>query len=81
MIQAIRNNDSGLMADTLRRFPTANEDLIDPKGNGLVACAVMYGDVNMVELLVHEGFNINNKDKNGNTPLHYAMSANFKKIQ
>jgi ankyrin repeat protein len=69
------------MADTLQRFPRANEDLIDPKGNGLVACAVMYGDVNMVELLAQEGFNINGKDIHGNTPLHYAMSANFKKIQ
>ena len=68
------------MADLLRRFPGTNDEIVDAEGNGLVANATKYGDNDMVVLLLKKGFDPNGRDKNGNTPLHYAMSGNFKKL-
>jgi ankyrin repeat protein len=47
----------------------------------LISNAVKYGNNEMVKLLIENGFDPNTQDKNGNTALHYAMSANKKKLQ
>ena len=42
--------------------------------------AISNGNINQIELLLNEGFNINCKDKYGSTPLHCAVIFNKKEI-
>ena len=80
MQEAVRNMNAGLMTEILRRFPGKTQDVIDDEGNGLVANAAKYGDLEMIEVLAENGFNVSNQDYLGNTPLHYAINAGSKTI-
>ena len=80
MFEAVRMMNPELMTEILRRFPGKTEDVIDDDGNGLVANAAKYGDLEMIKVLVANGFSVSNQDYLGNTPLHYAINAGSKTI-
>ena len=79
-LNAVATNNSRLMLEMLQRYQGPFDNIFDEDGNGLVSCAAKYGDSEMVKLLLVRGFDPNTQDKLGNTSLHYAVSANFRKI-
>ena len=80
MIGAVKDMNSGLMEQILKRFPGKSIEVLDNEGNGLVANAAKYGDLKMIQVLAENGYGVNNQDKLGNTPLHYAISASSKTV-
>lgn len=52
-------------------FPVDKED---EKGNTLLSIAAQNVNFKMVELLLHRDADINHRNANGNTPLHFAMA-------
>ena len=52
----------------------------DSKGNSYLHLAVINGLINIIELLIKKGININSQNNEGNTPLHYAYNINNIKI-
>lgn len=53
------------------------ENTMDDNENSLVAISTMQGDYKMLQILSEQGLNLNMQNKDGNTPLHIAINANF----
>ena len=62
------------LEELLKRFPSIDKKLRDKNGNSLVCIATCKGDLNMLKLLIHNHFDINIPNYEGNTPLHFGIS-------
>ena len=66
------------MIDIIRRVNhTLLSKVTDDNGNSLITLAVMNGHLEMVNLLCRFGINPNFQNKDGNTPLHFAVAMNM----
>ena len=69
------------MMDLIKRFnQNILADIVDQQGNSLVGMAAMTGSWQMLELLLERGMSPDQPNYEGNTPLHYAVNANYLKI-
>jgi ankyrin repeat protein len=75
MFSAIENSNVGLMKDIIDRFTHQEEynSIMDAEGNTLIALATRHGDHAMIKLLVESGFDPNQANDQGDTPMHHAI--------
>lgn len=79
MRHAVQFKNHRLMKDILERYHGNLDCSIDEYGNSLLCLSAMRGDFTMLEILLTKGIEVNWQNKEGNTPLHYAIMKNFSK--
>jgi ankyrin repeat protein len=75
-LRAVASNQSNRLKDLMQRFTLTREALNgikDKKGNTMLHIAVINKNQHMIRLLGERGIDLNSKNKDGNTPLHYGV--------
>jgi ankyrin repeat protein len=80
VVEAVNDANIQLLLEMLNRFHIDFDSITGFNGNSLLIIATIKGHTEMVEFLVNKGIDINIKNDEGNTALHYAISANRHKI-
>eukprot|EP01017_Pseudomicrothorax_dubius_P039678 TRINITY_DN6113_c0_g1_i1.p1 TRINITY_DN6113_c0_g1~~TRINITY_DN6113_c0_g1_i1.p1 ORF type:complete len:132 (+),score=18.08 TRINITY_DN6113_c0_g1_i1:64-459(+) len=76
MFGSITENRVLELRDLFSNYPSISVDAIDGDENTLLSVAAKMGDPEVVSLLLQKGANPNKANKNGDTPLHFALSFN-----
>ena len=77
MIQAVSNMNYGLLTDLWFRYPNVSAIARDQRGLTPMHIAAKNGDKECLTFLLNKGQDMNAKDHEKNTPLHYAVNGHF----
>ena len=79
MFQVVHDQNAGIMADIINRYPGNIETLVDMDQNSLPILACKNGDNKILKVLLEKGMNPNFQNLNGDTALHYAINGKYLK--
>ena len=71
ILKAVTDLDIGKVKDIFNRYQF-DQNIQDVWGNSLISIAALKSDAKLIEYLCQRGVDTNTKNKDGNTPMHFA---------